>query len=169
MGSSAPTLSHGLVFPPPRTISFIVLFSQYLKNVPVPLPSYQRGKKCHLYPVYLFQIFPVCWGSRRPNHGHGHGRGTGLTTLGCTCHSCLATLVLPSPACMAGGRGRGGRGKKDLNVPACGEGRRVGHQDLQPSLCLHLTFRLKGQAGRHPVPHNSARCGHDLTGPHCCM
>ncbi|XP_072722746.1 solute carrier family 23 member 1-like isoform X6 [Ciconia boyciana] len=44
------------------TISFIVLFSQYLKDVPVPLPSYQRGKKCHLSPVYLFQIFPVLLG-----------------------------------------------------------------------------------------------------------
>ncbi|CAM9989407.1 unnamed protein product [Bubo scandiacus] len=44
------------------TISFIVLFSQYLKDVPVPVPSYQRGKKCHLSPVYLFQIFPVLLG-----------------------------------------------------------------------------------------------------------
>uniref|UniRef100_A0A663MU18 Solute carrier family 23 member 1 n=1 Tax=Athene cunicularia TaxID=194338 RepID=A0A663MU18_ATHCN len=44
------------------TISFIVLFSQYLKDVPVLLPSYQRGKKCHLSPVYLFQIFPVLLG-----------------------------------------------------------------------------------------------------------
>uniref|UniRef100_A0A672UPK5 Solute carrier family 23 member 1 n=1 Tax=Strigops habroptila TaxID=2489341 RepID=A0A672UPK5_STRHB len=44
------------------TISFIVLFSQYLKDVPVPLPSYQGGKKCHLSPVYLFQIFPVLMG-----------------------------------------------------------------------------------------------------------
>ncbi|XP_065527728.1 solute carrier family 23 member 1-like isoform X1 [Lathamus discolor] len=45
-----------------RTISFIVLFSQYLKDVPVPLPSYQGGMKCHLSPVYLFQIFPVLMG-----------------------------------------------------------------------------------------------------------
>ncbi|XP_009564375.2 solute carrier family 23 member 1 isoform X1 [Cuculus canorus] len=44
------------------TISFIVLFSQYLKDVPVPLPSYQRGKRCHVSPVYLFQIFPVLLG-----------------------------------------------------------------------------------------------------------
>ncbi|XP_050768684.1 solute carrier family 23 member 1-like [Gymnogyps californianus] len=44
------------------TISFIVLFSQYLKDVPVPLPSYQRDRKCHLSPVYLFQIFPVLLG-----------------------------------------------------------------------------------------------------------
>ncbi|XP_048158149.1 solute carrier family 23 member 1-like isoform X2 [Corvus hawaiiensis] len=43
------------------TIFFIVLFSQYLKNVAVPLPSYQRGKKFHFSPIYLFQIFP--WGT----------------------------------------------------------------------------------------------------------
>lgn len=72
VGSWAPALSHGLVFPPPRTISFIVLFSQYLKDVSVPLPSYQRGKKCHLSPVYLFQIFPVRWGFWRPGD---RGRG----------------------------------------------------------------------------------------------
>ncbi|XP_027595029.1 solute carrier family 23 member 1-like [Pipra filicauda] len=44
------------------TIFFIVLFSQYLKDVPVLLPSYQKGKKCHFSPVYLFQIFPVLLG-----------------------------------------------------------------------------------------------------------
>uniref|UniRef100_A0A8C9F1Y9 Solute carrier family 23 member 1 n=1 Tax=Pavo cristatus TaxID=9049 RepID=A0A8C9F1Y9_PAVCR len=44
------------------TIFFIVLFSQYLKDVPVPLPSYQRGKKCHFSPIYIFQIFPVLLG-----------------------------------------------------------------------------------------------------------
>ncbi|NXF97923.1 S23A1 protein, partial [Eubucco bourcierii] len=44
------------------TISFIVLFSQYLKDVPVPLPSYQRGNDCHFAAVYLFQIFPVLLG-----------------------------------------------------------------------------------------------------------
>ncbi|XP_065277628.1 solute carrier family 23 member 1-like [Emys orbicularis] len=44
------------------TIFFIVLFSQYLKNVPVPLPSYQGSRKCHFSKVYLFQIFPVLLG-----------------------------------------------------------------------------------------------------------
>ncbi|XP_072779389.1 solute carrier family 23 member 1 isoform X2 [Taeniopygia guttata] len=44
------------------TVFFIVLFSQYLKNVAVPLPSYERGKKCHFFPIYLFQIFPVLLG-----------------------------------------------------------------------------------------------------------
>ncbi|XP_009675872.1 solute carrier family 23 member 1 [Struthio camelus] len=44
------------------TIAFIVLFSQYLKDVPVPLLSYQKGKKCHFSKIYLFQIFPVLLG-----------------------------------------------------------------------------------------------------------
>ncbi|XP_066175490.1 solute carrier family 23 member 1-like [Sylvia atricapilla] len=44
------------------TIFFIVLFSQYLKDVAVPLPSYQKDKKCHFSPIYLFQIFPVLLG-----------------------------------------------------------------------------------------------------------
>ncbi|XP_074840069.1 solute carrier family 23 member 1-like [Carettochelys insculpta] len=44
------------------TIFFIVLFSQYLKNVPVPLPSYQGSRKCHFPKIYLFQIFPVLLG-----------------------------------------------------------------------------------------------------------
>uniref|UniRef100_A0A674IRV7 Solute carrier family 23 member 1-like n=1 Tax=Terrapene triunguis TaxID=2587831 RepID=A0A674IRV7_9SAUR len=35
------------------TIFFIVLFSQYLKNVPVPLPSYQGFRKCHFSKVLL--------------------------------------------------------------------------------------------------------------------
>ncbi|CAM4465881.1 unnamed protein product [Lepidochelys olivacea] len=43
-------------------IFFIVLFSQYLKNVPMPLPSYQGSRKCHFSKVYLFQIFPVLLG-----------------------------------------------------------------------------------------------------------
>ncbi|XP_072508749.1 solute carrier family 23 member 1-like isoform X2 [Notamacropus eugenii] len=41
------------------TIFFIVLFSQYLKNVPVPVPVYGQVKKCHVSKLYLFQIFPV--------------------------------------------------------------------------------------------------------------
>ncbi|NXI22547.1 S23A1 protein, partial [Sterrhoptilus dennistouni] len=44
------------------TIFFIVLFSQYLKEIAVPLPSYQRDKKCHFSPIYFFQIFPVLLG-----------------------------------------------------------------------------------------------------------
>ncbi|XP_072508739.1 CCR4-NOT transcription complex subunit 4 isoform X3 [Notamacropus eugenii] len=41
------------------TIFFIVLFSQYLKNIPVPVPVYGQVKKCHVSKLYLFQIFPV--------------------------------------------------------------------------------------------------------------
>ncbi|XP_053318289.1 solute carrier family 23 member 1-like isoform X2 [Spea bombifrons] len=44
------------------TTFFIVLFSQYLRNVPLPVPSYSRAKKCHISKVYLFQIFPVLLG-----------------------------------------------------------------------------------------------------------
>ncbi|XP_062990741.1 solute carrier family 23 member 1-like [Elgaria multicarinata webbii] len=44
------------------TIFFIVLFSQYLKNVPVLLPSYKKSKKCHFSKIYIFQIFPVLFG-----------------------------------------------------------------------------------------------------------
>ncbi|KAL8221761.1 UNVERIFIED_CONTAM: hypothetical protein K2H54_074460 [Gekko kuhli] len=44
------------------TIFFIVLFSQYLKNVPVPVPAYKRSRKCHFSKIYLFQIFPVLLG-----------------------------------------------------------------------------------------------------------
>nr|XP_003221103.1 PREDICTED: solute carrier family 23 member 1 isoform X1 [Anolis carolinensis]XP_016849220.1 PREDICTED: solute carrier family 23 member 1 isoform X1 [Anolis carolinensis]XP_016849221.1 PREDICTED: solute carrier family 23 member 1 isoform X1 [Anolis carolinensis]XP_016849222.1 PREDICTED: solute carrier family 23 member 1 isoform X1 [Anolis carolinensis] len=40
----------------------IVLFSQYLKNVPVPVPSYNKRKKFHFSKIYLFQIFPVLFG-----------------------------------------------------------------------------------------------------------
>lgn len=80
-----------LVYPPSRTISFIVLFSQYLKDVPMPLPSYQGGKKCHLSPVYLFQIFPVRRGSQ--------AEGLASPAPGClgSFHSHPGKLVLPSP------------------------------------------------------------------------
>lgn len=40
-----------------RTSFLIVLFSQYLRNVAVPVPVY--GKKCHTSKFYLFQVFPV--------------------------------------------------------------------------------------------------------------
>ncbi|XP_041531546.1 solute carrier family 23 member 1-like [Microtus oregoni] len=40
------------------TIFLIVLFSQYLKNVVVPVPVYGRGK-CHVSKFNLFQVFPV--------------------------------------------------------------------------------------------------------------
>ncbi|XP_058047280.1 solute carrier family 23 member 1-like isoform X2 [Ahaetulla prasina] len=63
------------------TIFFIVLFSQYLKNVPVPLPSYKKSKKCHFSKIYLFQIFPVLFG---------------LTITWLLCFVLTITNVLPS-------------------------------------------------------------------------
>ncbi|XP_008634884.1 PREDICTED: solute carrier family 23 member 1-like [Corvus brachyrhynchos] len=63
------------------TIFFIVLFSQYLKNVAVPLPSYQRGKKFHFSPIYLFQIFPVL---------------LGLSLSWLLCYALTVTSVLPA-------------------------------------------------------------------------
>ncbi|XP_015669936.1 solute carrier family 23 member 1-like [Protobothrops mucrosquamatus] len=65
------------------TIFFIVLFSQYLKNVPVPLPSYQKSKKCHFSKIYLFQIFPVLFA---------------LTITWLLCFVLTITNVLPSDA-----------------------------------------------------------------------
>ncbi|XP_060489195.2 solute carrier family 23 member 1-like isoform X3 [Panthera onca] len=41
------------------TIFLIVLFSQYLKNVAVPMPIYRGQKKCRVSKFYLFQVFPV--------------------------------------------------------------------------------------------------------------
>ncbi|ELK35565.1 PREDICTED: solute carrier family 23 member 1 isoform X1 [Myotis davidii] len=41
------------------TIFLIMLFSQYLKHIPVPVPLYGRQEKCHTASVHLFQLFPV--------------------------------------------------------------------------------------------------------------
>ncbi|KAM5255623.1 solute carrier family 23 member 1-like [Ctenodactylus gundi] len=41
------------------TIFLIVLFSQYLKNIAVPVPVYGGEKKCHTSKFYLFQVYPV--------------------------------------------------------------------------------------------------------------
>ncbi|XP_074223101.1 solute carrier family 23 member 1 isoform X8 [Camelus bactrianus] len=44
------------------TVFLIVLFSQYLKSIAVPVPVYGREKKCHTSKFYLFQVFPVLMG-----------------------------------------------------------------------------------------------------------
>nr|XP_031530463.1 solute carrier family 23 member 2-like isoform X3 [Vicugna pacos] len=44
------------------TVFLIVLFSQYLKTIAVPVPVYGREKKCHTSKFYLFQVFPVLMG-----------------------------------------------------------------------------------------------------------
>ncbi|KAM9651308.1 solute carrier family 23 member 2-like isoform 4-T4 [Trichechus inunguis] len=41
------------------TIFLIVLFSQYLKNVTLPVPVYGGQKKCHTSKFHVFQVFPV--------------------------------------------------------------------------------------------------------------
>ncbi|XP_049749332.1 solute carrier family 23 member 2-like isoform X6 [Elephas maximus indicus] len=42
-----------------RTIFLIVLFSQYLKNITVPVLVYGQKKKFHTSKFHLFQVFPV--------------------------------------------------------------------------------------------------------------
>ncbi|XP_051886652.1 xan_ur_permease domain-containing protein [Pristis pectinata] len=44
------------------TTGFIVIFSQYLRNVPVPFPAFSRSKKCHINWLNIFQMFPVLFG-----------------------------------------------------------------------------------------------------------
>ncbi|XP_055506075.1 xan_ur_permease domain-containing protein [Leucoraja erinacea] len=44
------------------TTGFIILFSQYLRNVPVPFPAFSRSKKCHISWMNIFQMFPVLFG-----------------------------------------------------------------------------------------------------------
>ncbi|XP_078424339.1 xan_ur_permease domain-containing protein isoform X2 [Cetorhinus maximus] len=44
------------------TASSIIIFSQYLRNVPIPLPAFNRSKKCHIYWLNIFQLFPVLLG-----------------------------------------------------------------------------------------------------------
>ncbi|XP_062914073.1 xan_ur_permease domain-containing protein isoform X1 [Mobula hypostoma] len=44
------------------TTSFIVIFSQYLRNVSVPIPSFSRRKRCHFNWLNIFQMFPVLFG-----------------------------------------------------------------------------------------------------------
>ena len=38
----------------------IILFSQYLRHVAVPFPTYSKDRKLHTSQVYIFQILPVC-------------------------------------------------------------------------------------------------------------
>ncbi len=43
-----------------RTTALITLFSQYLRHIPVPFPTYSKDKKLHTSRIYVFQILPVC-------------------------------------------------------------------------------------------------------------
>ncbi|XP_051580560.1 xan_ur_permease domain-containing protein [Myxocyprinus asiaticus] len=44
------------------TACLIVIFSQYLRNIAIPFPSYSRAKKFHTSRIYIFQILPVLLG-----------------------------------------------------------------------------------------------------------
>ncbi|KAJ0027080.1 hypothetical protein NQD34_018080 [Periophthalmus magnuspinnatus] len=44
------------------TTVLIVLFSQYLCRVPLPIPTYSRTRKLHTSKFYIFQIMPILLG-----------------------------------------------------------------------------------------------------------
>ncbi|XP_068564396.1 solute carrier family 23 member 1-like [Cebidichthys violaceus] len=44
------------------TTVLIVLFSQYLRRIPIPVPAYSRAKKLHTSKLYIFQIMPILLG-----------------------------------------------------------------------------------------------------------
>ncbi|XP_075995668.1 xan_ur_permease domain-containing protein [Genypterus blacodes] len=44
------------------TTVLIILFSQYLRHIAVPLPAYTKDKKLHTSRIYIFQILPVLLG-----------------------------------------------------------------------------------------------------------
>ncbi|KAL0968506.1 hypothetical protein UPYG_G00267780 [Umbra pygmaea] len=44
------------------TTAFIIIFSQYLRHVPIPFPTYSKTKKLHTSRIYIFQILPVLLG-----------------------------------------------------------------------------------------------------------
>ncbi|MEQ2221646.1 hypothetical protein ILYODFUR_017886, partial [Ilyodon furcidens] len=44
------------------TTALIILFSQYLRHIAVPFPTYSKDKKLHTSRVYIFQILPVLLG-----------------------------------------------------------------------------------------------------------
>ncbi|KAL6107108.1 uncharacterized protein ACO6RY_10808 [Pungitius sinensis] len=48
------------------TIALIVLFSQYLRHIPVPFPAFSKEKKLHTSRVHVFQILPVLLGITLP-------------------------------------------------------------------------------------------------------
>ncbi|KAM6905867.1 solute carrier family 23 member 1-like [Lycodopsis pacificus] len=44
------------------TTVLIILFSQYLRCIPIPVPAYSRAKKLHTSKLYIFQIMPILLG-----------------------------------------------------------------------------------------------------------
>ncbi|KAK1167286.1 solute carrier family 23 member 1-like [Acipenser oxyrinchus oxyrinchus] len=63
------------------TVSIIVLFSQYLRHIPVPMPAYSKTKKFHSSKIHVFQILPVL---------------AGITVSWLICYILTAYSVLPS-------------------------------------------------------------------------
>ncbi|XP_008311447.1 solute carrier family 23 member 1-like [Cynoglossus semilaevis] len=44
------------------TMVLIILFSQYLRSVPIPVPIYSKTKKLHFSKLYIFQTMPILLG-----------------------------------------------------------------------------------------------------------
>ncbi|XP_049914395.1 solute carrier family 23 member 1-like isoform X1 [Epinephelus moara] len=44
------------------TTALIILFSQYLRLIPVPVPTYSKAKKLHTSKFYIFQTMPILLG-----------------------------------------------------------------------------------------------------------
>ncbi|XP_041660825.1 solute carrier family 23 member 1-like [Cheilinus undulatus] len=44
------------------TTALIILFSQYLCRVPIPIPAYSKAKKLHISKFYIFQSMPILLG-----------------------------------------------------------------------------------------------------------
>ncbi|XP_029281726.1 solute carrier family 23 member 1-like [Cottoperca gobio] len=44
------------------TTVLIILFSQYLRLIPIPVPAYSKAKKLHTSKLYIFQIMPILLG-----------------------------------------------------------------------------------------------------------
>ncbi|XP_028252753.1 solute carrier family 23 member 1-like [Parambassis ranga] len=44
------------------TMVLIILFSQYLRLIPIPVPTYSKTRKLHTSKLYIFQIMPILLG-----------------------------------------------------------------------------------------------------------
>ncbi|XP_070531836.1 solute carrier family 23 member 1-like [Ptychodera flava] len=44
------------------TVALIVLFSQYLRKVPLPIPAWSKQQRCHFQWLKIFEFFPVILG-----------------------------------------------------------------------------------------------------------
>ncbi|XP_029985119.1 solute carrier family 23 member 1-like [Sphaeramia orbicularis] len=44
------------------TMALVILFSQYLHQIPIPIPAYNKTKKLHTSKFYMFQIMPILLG-----------------------------------------------------------------------------------------------------------